>query len=223
MSDDISDEELEALRNKVISAGKFSFKLWTEFENSRNWEDLTDDFANIEVNLMDGRRYCIALCTFKYFQTEINRESANKKVLYHLPSDLYVKELTRECVEQTISELLKEGDLEDLLNESVFALDFIDPWMDCDDLADLGDSLEAELKKELHEHHSMFRADFNIIAKRQDNDEILIKLENGQLAVVHLTWSGKKEEGVNPITKMYRDQRDFWKRAMKEQIQETGN
>ncbi|MDW3196529.1 MAG: hypothetical protein R8G66_29405 [Cytophagales bacterium] len=220
MSDDISEEELEALRNKVISAGDFNFKLWTEFENTGNWEDLTDDYANIEVNLMDGRRYVITLCTFKYFQTEINRESANKEVIYQLPSDLYVKELTRECVEQTISELLQEGDLEELLNESVFALDFLEPWIDCYDLEDFGDSLKAELEKELHEDHPLFEKGVEILAKRQDNDDILIEIENGQLALVHLTWSGKREQGSFPLTELYLGQRDFWKRAMKEQIQE---
>lgn len=220
MRDDISEKELEALNKKVITAGKFNFTLWTEFENTGNWEDLTDDFANIEVNVLDGRRYGISICTFKNFQTNTTLESAEKEVLYQIPSDLYVKELTRNCIEQTISELLQEGDLADVLNESVFVLEFLDPWMDCLDLVDLGDPLKEELEKELHPKHQLFGENIDVIAKRQDKDDILVELENGQMAVVHLTWSGRQERGSFPWTEMYVNQRDFWKRAMKGQIEE---
>jgi len=43
----------------------------------------------------------------------------NLKGLYQTPPDLFVKELTRDCIEKTISDLLKKGDLEDVLNPTV--------------------------------------------------------------------------------------------------------
>ena len=43
----------------------------------------------------------------------------NLKELYQTPPDLFVKELTRGCIEKTISDLLEKGDLEDVLNPTV--------------------------------------------------------------------------------------------------------
>jgi len=43
----------------------------------------------------------------------------NLKGLYQTPPDLFVKEMTRDCIEITISDLLDKGDLEDVLNPTV--------------------------------------------------------------------------------------------------------
>ncbi|MEQ8245993.1 hypothetical protein [Fulvivirga sp.] len=210
--------ELSGLNDRLISVGERVFKLWLEFENTSPWEDLTDDFANIEVDLMDGRKYGISVCTFKYFQTWIDQESKNRDVNYQVPSDLYVKELTRECIELTISELLAEGELEDVLNESIFFLKFIEPWWDALDFKDCGDFLKEELNKELSISHPLSGKKFEILAKRQDNDDVLVKTDNGQLWVVHLTWSGQEEKKGYPLTESYLSPKDFWERSMKEDI-----
>jgi hypothetical protein len=39
--------------------------------------------------------------------------------LYQVPPDLFVQELTRECIERTIEDLLNIDDLEKVLNPSV--------------------------------------------------------------------------------------------------------
>ncbi len=39
--------------------------------------------------------------------------------MYQIPPDLFVKELSRNCIEQTIKDLLKLGDLEEVLNPSI--------------------------------------------------------------------------------------------------------
>ena len=101
------------------------FKLWLEFEEveSSNW-DIHKDFCNIHVDLPDGRRYGINIWTFEYFQTSIEKNRTygrNLKGLYQVPPDLFVKELTRDCVEKTISDLLNLGDLDKVLNPSVFS------------------------------------------------------------------------------------------------------
>ncbi|WP_338393210.1 hypothetical protein [Fulvitalea axinellae] len=55
---------------------------------------------------------------------ELDKESGeNLKGLYQTPPDLFVKELTRDCIEKTISDLLKKGDLEDILNPTVIDSD----------------------------------------------------------------------------------------------------
>jgi hypothetical protein len=101
------------------------FKLWLEFEevDPGNW-DIHNDFCNIHVDLLDGRHYGINVWTFEYFQTSIqedNKEGRNLNRLYQVPPDLFVKELSRDCIEKTISDLLNSGDLEKVLNPSIFS------------------------------------------------------------------------------------------------------
>jgi hypothetical protein len=99
------------------------FKLWLEFEevDPKNW-DVENEFANIHVDLPDGRHYGLNVWTFKFFESSIkqDRESGeNLGGLYQTPPDLFVKELTRDCIEKTISDLLEKGNLEDVLNPTV--------------------------------------------------------------------------------------------------------
>lgn len=102
------------------------FKLWLEFEevDPTSW-DKENDFANIHVDLTDGRHYGINVWTFNFLETSIKedvKENNNLNGLYVTPPDLLVKELTRECIHATITDLLKKGDLEKVLNPSVLSL-----------------------------------------------------------------------------------------------------
>lgn len=104
---------------------KIDFKLWLEFEevDRGNW-DIDNEFANIQVTLPDGRRYGINVWTFKFLETSIRQNQENGECLnglYEFPPDLFVKELTRECIEKTIADLLSKGNLEDMLNPTVIA------------------------------------------------------------------------------------------------------
>ena len=99
------------------------FKLWLEFEevDPENW-DTDNEFANIHVDFPDGRHYGINVWTYKFLETSIkldmeNGENSNGN--YQVPPDLFVKELTRDCIERTITDLLTKGNLEDVLNPSV--------------------------------------------------------------------------------------------------------
>lgn len=99
------------------------FKLWLEFEevDPGNW-DTDNEFANIHVDLPDGRHYGINVWTYKFLETSIKLDienGDNLKGLYQTPPDLFVKELTRDCIEKTISDLLDKGNLEDVLNPTV--------------------------------------------------------------------------------------------------------
>ena len=62
-----------------------------------------------------------------YFQTSLkegqsNGENVNE--IYQIPPDLIVKELTRDCIEKTIQDLLKNGDLDKVLNPSIFSKNY---------------------------------------------------------------------------------------------------
>ncbi|MDI9310076.1 MAG: hypothetical protein QM535_07665 [Limnohabitans sp.] len=103
---------------------KPSFKLWLEFEavDFGNW-DIENEFCNIHIELEDGRHYGINVWTYKFLETAISKDKEtgeNLSGLYKVPPDLFVKELTRECIQQSIQDLLEIGDLEQVLNPSVY-------------------------------------------------------------------------------------------------------
>lgn len=99
------------------------FKLWLEFEEvDPGTRDTINDFCNIHVNFADGRHYGVNVWTYKFLETVINSDlenGVNLHGLYQIPPDLFVKELTRNCIEQTIQDLLRKGDLEKVLNPTV--------------------------------------------------------------------------------------------------------
>lgn len=99
------------------------FKLWLEFEEveSGSW-DTDNEFCNIHVDLPDGRHYGINVWTYKFLESSIklDKKSGDKlNGLYQIPPDLFVQELTRDCIEKTIEDLLKIGNLEVVLNPNV--------------------------------------------------------------------------------------------------------
>jgi hypothetical protein len=116
-----------------------NFALWLEFEHvdySTKWVpetetfitggewDKENEFCNVGVDLPDGRRYGINVWTYAFLATVValNVQSGeNLQGTYQKPPDLFVKELTRECLQATIADLLKVGNLEDVLNPSVLA------------------------------------------------------------------------------------------------------
>ena len=102
------------------------FKLWLEFEevDQESW-NITNDFANIHVELADGRHYGLNVWTFQFLETSIAqdlKENSTLNELYVIPPDLFVKELTRECIHAAIADLLSKGDLESILNPSVLSI-----------------------------------------------------------------------------------------------------
>jgi hypothetical protein len=113
------------------------FTLWLEFEHvdySSAWDpetetfitgvawDKENEFCNVGVDLPDGRHYGINVWTYGFLATVVAQniaENQNLQGAYQVAPDLFVKELTRECIEATIADLLSIGDLENELNPSV--------------------------------------------------------------------------------------------------------
>ena len=102
------------------------FKLWLEFENADfSSSDMENESCNIHIDLENGKHYGINVWTYKFLETakELDEKSGqNLSGLYQFAPDLFVKELTRECIEKTIADLLKFGNLEDVLNPSVLGI-----------------------------------------------------------------------------------------------------
>ncbi|SHK86005.1 hypothetical protein [Chryseobacterium polytrichastri] len=120
------NKELRKLYNKLKDrkTEKTKFTLWLEFEefDSTNW-DKENEFCNIHVDLEDGRHYGLNVWTYSFLETAISEDEKtgqNLSGLYQKPPDLFVKELTRECIQQTIEDLLKMGNLEKVLNPSIY-------------------------------------------------------------------------------------------------------
>ncbi|MGB8192724.1 MAG: hypothetical protein WCF67_12430 [Chitinophagaceae bacterium] len=121
------NKELRKLYNKLKNrqTPPTNFKLWLEFEEVEpgNW-DKNNGFCNIHVDLEDGRHYGLNVWTYQFLETAINfdkQQNNNLDGLYQIPPDLLVKELTRDCIEQSIRHLLTQGDLEQVLNPSVLS------------------------------------------------------------------------------------------------------
>lgn len=57
----------------------------------------------------------------------------------------------------------------------------------------LQNSLERELVREIGPNHILFGRSCTVLAKRNDQDDILIELDNHQVCEIHLTWGGKPE------------------------------
>ena len=217
--------ESHPLSDYIIENGNYPFKLWLEFEISEPWDDIENDFANISVDTLDGRCYGINVWTFNFLRTAHEEEVENGNSNYVTPPDLFVKELSRTCIEKTIKTLLNEQcPLEETLNNSVFNLNFLEPYVDAFDMEDHTiQSLLDELKIELPDNHILKNKPVELIAKKNTNDDIILKLENGSIAVVHLTWSSKKELGSYPTTRIYKDDIEFWNKEMKADIIDSSN
>jgi len=105
-----------------------SFTLWLEFEHvafAEDW-DSTDDFCNIHVDLADGRHYGLNVWTYKFIRRAATADKLsgdNSGGRYQIPPDLLVEDLTRDCIEIVIADLLRRGNLEEVLNPSVLAKD----------------------------------------------------------------------------------------------------
>ena len=102
------------------------FELWLEFEevDQNNW-NIDNEFCNIHVRMRDGREYGINVWTFNFLNRVIEYNKScgeNLNGLYQIPPDLFVKELSRSCIEKTIEDLLEKGNLEEILNITIISI-----------------------------------------------------------------------------------------------------
>ncbi|TDW52606.1 hypothetical protein EV144_1011297 [Flavobacterium sp. 270] len=102
------------------------FELWLEFEEVGDDWKIDSDFCNIHVYMKDGRKYGLNVWTYDFVKTaaEYDKNVGNNlNGLYLIPPDLLVEELTRNCIEKTIQDLLTIDDLEKILNPSIVIID----------------------------------------------------------------------------------------------------
>jgi hypothetical protein len=80
--------------------------------------------------------------------------------------------------------------------------EWLEPWYGVEDEGQRM-LLEIELEKELSKGHPLWKSSRRVVAKRSDQDDVLVTTENGRVAEVHLTWSRKKEAGQWPSTVVF--------------------
>ncbi|WP_212496742.1 hypothetical protein, partial [Bradyrhizobium liaoningense] len=71
--------------------------------------------------------------------------------------------------------------------------------------------LEEELRKEIGDRHPLVGLEIKVLGRRDDRDDVLASPEDGRVAEVHLTWSGRKEAHPSwPRTAIF-DSMDKWR------------
>ena len=96
------------------------------------------------------------------------------------------------------------------IKKQPLSFQLLEPW---ELLPHDGAALVLELKKELRPDSELYGLEAEAIAQRCDCDDVLFKIKGRleQLAVVHLTWSGKTDPNKGwPSTELYADA-DSWK------------
>lgn len=183
---------------------------------------MEDDFANISVDTLDGRSYGINIWTYKFLERAVrhDRESdQNLNGLYLIPPDLFVRELSRDCIEKTISDLLESGNLEQILNTSVFGLEFLPPYTSAMDAEEsLFEHLQNELAPGLSDVSVFQNESPDLIAWKSDQDSFVLELEDGRIVVVDRVGNLKREKEEFSQFRVYQDKMDFWHKEMRQEI-----
>lgn len=79
---------------------------------------------------------------------------------------------------------------------------FSEPLRDVRSQAREAEGLRAELLRELGIGHVLHGADLRVIARALPQDEVIVETADGQVALVHMTWSGHAESPPWPTTEL---------------------
>lgn len=219
MSDRSSKTNENPLSKKILESNNHQFTLWLGFEDKDGQEDLANDYSTVKVNFLDGRRYWIDIWTLSFLNTAKEydiREKVNGKGEWIVPPDLFVKELTRECIEATIIDLLNLGlgELDELLNESIFGLNYSEPWIDELDMDFDGNKMEKELFSKIGPMPRFYGQRLHLMAYNTKKLEWAVISEHGEVAVV----PHPKENLIEKDISFYRNKKDFWAKRLRYDI-----
>lgn len=204
------------MHTKIIRSGHHSFRLWLEFEEVEGWQDLKNDFANVIVNMLDGRRYGINVWTFQFLETAVKlniEKGESGKGTWIIPPDLFVKELTRECLEATLLDLLSEGELEEALSGADFGLNYPPPWIDWLDIEDTTE-IEKDLFGKMGPLPRCYGKRLSLLANNRSTGEWAVHIAYEEVAVVPYP----KEKIVEEDLLFFKNKKDFWLRKLRFEI-----
>jgi hypothetical protein len=71
--------------------------------------------------------------------------------------------------------------------------------------------LQSELDKEVSPRHALWGTSPKVIGRRMDNDDVLVRVDDGRLACVHLLWNGRIDQFPDkyPWTVFYASAAEF--------------
>ena len=110
-------------------------------------------------------------------------------------------------------QLKKDSDKDKLTPKTIVELipgdtiHYLNPWHS------ESTDLTMQLQKEVNKDHILFGKTVKTLARRQDNDDVLFKIDemDFQYAVVHLTWSQKYQiDSRYPTTTLYKNWLDVY-------------
>jgi hypothetical protein len=85
------------------------------------------------------------------------------------------------------------------------------PWYAVDDEA-VRRAWEEELRKEIGPKHPLWNVGMQLVARRDDRDAAVFRLDDGRIAEVHVTWTGTAERDPWPRTAIFANV-DHWRAA----------
>ncbi len=92
---------------------------------------------------------------------------------------------------------------------------WLEPWFPIEDPA-RADALLKELRSEVSNAHLLYGVGAQAIGARQDCDDVVFRLADGKLAVVHLTYAQHPEKNPSyPSTEIFEDWNAFSNTRMK--------
>jgi hypothetical protein len=94
--------------------------------------------------------------------------------------------------------------------------DLLKPWESVEDQATTA-GLERELGAKIPPDHVLAGKKVRAVARRIDQDDVLFEIEGGGYAVVHLTWTGRREQSrAWPAAETFESLDDWKIRRMKD-------
>ena len=73
-------------------------------------------------------------------------------------------------------------------------LTWIEPWWHLNENEEVRASIQKELDSEIGPKHPLWQLKPLVIAKTDANDDVIVKLNDGRFACVHLVWHGKIDQ-----------------------------
>ena len=85
------------------------------------------------------------------------------------------------------------------------------------------DAILREFYKEVAPGHILYGQTVRLLARRTDTDDIVLEVESGQIAYVHLTWCDGADTPPWPSSALYFDKASFWRQIMRDEIEDFTN
>lgn len=78
--------------------------------------------------------------------------------------------------------------------------EFVEPLVDLRAQPEVAEALCAELTRELRRGHALHGRGLRVIARALPQDDVVVETDDGDVLLVHLTWTHKAETLPWPIT-----------------------